>query len=518
MRRAILTFTAAALLPACETGAGLADETADIADIAITSDDIEAGIAAIEARNDATQIGDEGIEDSLAILRAQPDETLQSWRRLYDEQDPTQDVGHQTSLAFLLGELCLPGSADVLSELAAHPLPAEHGDGDCSGSSTLERAETVQTQLFRSLGKVSAKACEMGVERELEARRLLADWVIDTSRSPRTRQLAGEALLEHHPTFAATLRPELSDDEDWMLAPFEERRVEMFVEDTPPDSPEALASGEPVAASVGGDTFSAGAPEPLAAVSAACASRLSAGWPTSSTSDSYIDSLIYWNSWLGVESCGQLHSRYDSEVIFQNNTWDEGFGWNDPCNATKPMKRAINSFWVIEHASDTMNAPGDYSGGVIHWAWDYIKAKTPEFEGSCSSSAIAATNTNGFCFWPFCGDERIRLMLPFWDQNVATRAGTLIHEARHAGGYDHNASDSSCPREGSCDTSYSYRGANTLQVQWLAQYYRSGNASNYAARSAALGRANHILRRGYATCPNVQLNSAGYFYTVPGCS
>lgn len=485
--------------------------------------DIQEGLNALELGDETAIVYAEGLESALLRLREEPSDTLATWRGVYDQHLAVEDFDVRFSLIYMLSDLCLTEATDTLIELAAQPVPERSEHSGCSDMTPHTMADRAQELSIGALGRVTGASCGELPDRDQylseRGRDTLGTWVLDASLSKRMRQLAGEALLEDHEELAAQLRAQLVADDEWMLTPYEERRVEMVVDNTPPTQPLQAKVGKagPVTSGPSDSLAVAQSNEPLY-ISASCAATVNAGWNTNATGDDFVASNISWGAWLGSETCGELHSRYDSEVVFQNNTWDEGFGWNTPCDDRKPMKRAVNGLWVLENASTSPNAHGDFSGGVINWAYDYIKHKTPEFEGSCGVGNIAATTyTNDWCFWPFCGDERIELHLPMWAQNVAVRAGLLVHEARHAGGYSHNASAASCPAGGSCDSAYSYRGANTLEVQWLAQYFRANNASNAAMRLAARSRANNVLRNSYAQCPNVQLDSNGWFYSVPGC-
>lgn len=88
-----------------------------------------------------------------------------------------------------------------------------------------------------------------------------------------------------------------------------------------------------------------------------------------------------------------------------------------------------------------------------------------------------------------------------------------MHEVRHIAGYDHVA-DADCPRQESCDSRYSYRGANTISVQWIAQFVRTGRHKTDFMKEDSLSYANHVLGRRYRTCPELLLSPDGYFYSA----
>ncbi len=474
----------------------------------IVPGDLEQALSAQERGETTLDAVEYGREGPFVRLRAHPVEAVQTWRDMFE----VAGFHKRSKLMWLLEDLCIPESTDVLTDLASESLPPRTPQAGHHMQTPRMRAEMIQAQAFRALGKVSGSGCDSleapTATRSADAVTTLEAWVFDSSVHHSQRRLAGEALLTDHAARAATLRTSLPADEQWMLTPFDERRVEMVVEDTPPDR---VPKSQRVEAS---DTENSSEEETTGtgttwAISSLCRITVLVGWP--SNGDDFVSQWIALWAWFTGEGCTQLRSRYDSDVNFQNNTWDEEFGYYYECSDNRPFKRMINALFILEHASSTPNPTGDYSGGVIHWAWDYIKRETPEFEGSCSTNGAGYYSAG---WWPW-GDEYIALRLPLWPHSVVVRSSIILHEARHAGGYSHNASDSSCPAGGSCDSHYGYHGANTIEVQWLAQYYRGGNIADAYLRGRAWLYANLILETGYAQCPNVLLDPNGWFYSVP---
>jgi hypothetical protein len=91
--------------------------------------------------------------------------------------------------------------------------------------------------------------------------------------------------------------------------------------------------------------------------------------------------------------------------------------------------------------------------------------------------------------WPF-----------FYGEVVVERAGTIVHEARHAGGKGHNGG-SSCPRGSSCDTNWGYKGANMYQVLYLWWFYVDGTRTTTGMRNYARQEGQRIIDRGFVTNP-----------------
>jgi hypothetical protein len=83
----------------------------------------------------------------------------------------------------------------------------------------------------------------------------------------------------------------------------------------------------------------------------------------------------------------------------------------------------------------------------------------------------------------------------FYGRAVSERAGTLVHESRHAGGKEHDA--------GNKDSSWEYNGAWRWQVCWLSWFAGAAEPtrSTAAMRTVARQRGNIILTSEFTTPP-----------------
>ena len=122
-------------------------------------------------------------------------------------------------------------------------------------------------------------------------------------------------------------------------------------------------------------------------------------------------------------------------------------------------------------------------------------------------------------------DDYTELYLPFfYNENSVERAGTLVHEARHADWCGHNGNDGSnkCPAlSNSCDEKYldgcggfgspSGRGANGYQVLWLWWYAFEADAQHSSSTMKAWARdeANRILNTMFDVNPCFNITSNG---------
>lgn len=81
------------------------------------------------------------------------------------------------------------------------------------------------------------------------------------------------------------------------------------------------------------------------------------------------------------------------------------------------------------------------------------------------------------------------------------RAGTLIHEARHAAGVRHDRRPD--------DSTWSYNGAWRFQVSWLGWFALKCPNTTAAMKQVAVDRANVILNVNFRTDPGFRLSPTG---------
>src|SRR5262245_14032290 len=94
------------------------------------------------------------------------------------------------------------------------------------------------------------------------------------------------------------------------------------------------------------------------------------------------------------------------------------------------------------------------------------------------------------------------LYMPFfYGSTVPMRAGTIIHEARHASWVGHDVD----PK----DSSWAYNGAWRFHVSWLAWFARACQNSTLALKASAVQRANAILDNAFVTDPGFRIGLRG---------
>lgn len=173
---------------------------------------------------------------------------------------------------------------------------------------------------------------------------------------------------------------------------------------------------------------------------------------------------------------------------FDKGDWDDGFGYEAVCDNTRPLSRTLSGIWCLTYSSP--NFPREsYNSNILEWGCRFARNNIDELDARCGSGGSIA-----YTRWGPIIDNYTQLYLPFFfGQGVSLRAGTLIHEARHADGKGHNS--------GSNDSSWSYNGAWRWQVCWLAWFAFEGVATSTAMKNQARQRANNIINTNFDTHP-----------------
>lgn len=147
----------------------------------------------------------------------------------------------------------------------------------------------------------------------------------------------------------------------------------------------------------------------------------------------------------GPRICSQIFIDWAWEAFdFDSGDWDDGFGWESVCDNRRPLSRTMSGNWCLTYsAQDYRNE--SYDLNILQWGCRFARNAIDELHGRCGSDSIAWTQWGPFI------DSETELYLAFFAQAVSLRAGTLIHEARHADGRGHDKGDN--------DSSWGYNGA-----------------------------------------------------------
>jgi hypothetical protein len=183
---------------------------------------------------------------------------------------------------------------------------------------------------------------------------------------------------------------------------------------------------------------------------------------------------------------------------FDKGDWDDGFGWDQPCDVLRPLARTFNGLWCLEYSAPDWWNEG-YDRPIINWAGRYARENIDELDGRCGTITGPFATTQ----WGLFIDNWTQLKLPFFFlSTVSMRAGTIIHEARHASwkGHDNDPDDSS----------WGYNGAWRYHVCWIAWFLNRCTNTSVAMKDAARQRANQILANNFTSDPGFRLDQNGF--------
>ncbi|NNM23648.1 MAG: hypothetical protein HKO54_08835 [Flavobacteriaceae bacterium] len=200
--------------------------------------------------------------------------------------------------------------------------------------------------------------------------------------------------------------------------------------------------------------------------------------------------------------CNQARvDHWWSVMNMRESDWDAGFGYYDACNLDRPLARTFAALYLLTYsAQDYATNTGDYSGNALRWAYPYTANNIGRLQALCFKPG---SNPGDWLGWAY--GNRVELYIPyFYNLNVASRAGTLLHEARHNGGKSHNGG-SGCPRAASCDTNWDYEGANMYQVLYLWWFAVDGTRTTQAIRDMGRNRARAVHNNGFNTNPGFNI-------------
>ena len=162
------------------------------------------------------------------------------------------------------------------------------------------------------------------------------------------------------------------------------------------------------------------------------------------------------DNFYGAVICNQAYIDYFWNTYgFSGNKiyWDDGWGWDDCCNTSKPLARAFNGCYALTYsAQDYLN--DSYSSAILNWGRRYVRENIDDLRCFCGDGTAIARSQSGGLVDVYLGF--------FYSKDVPGRAETLIHEARHKGGKPHDANFPAGSTFGSgksgADSSWDYEG------------------------------------------------------------
>lgn len=168
-----------------------------------------------------------------------------------------------------------------------------------------------------------------------------------------------------------------------------------------------------------------------------------------------------------------VRDRYWNDFGFYKRWWNDGFGYNEPCNSKLPLARAMNAIRMIEVANAFgVKLANDSSKSYYSWMSNSSIGtnKIKRLRAKCNSTAWPGA-ISGAWF----ATRTVYMYLKgfyFEARNSVIRASTLIHERAHLAGKNHNGDENSARCDGArCDKSWEYQGPFFYQVSFLHDFY-----------------------------------------------
>lgn len=217
--------------------------------------------------------------------------------------------------------------------------------------------------------------------------------------------------------------------------------------------------------------------------------------------ESLTEDAVYDDFICNAEFSSENWNRYSMD----ESNWDDGRGFTNYCDATRMLGKTYVSYWMMLFSSSTPPTTwDDYNGNILRWGAPWATDNIDEMDGQCSWGKF------GYTQWGLQDNLTEIWLDAIYMATPVARAGTILHEARHAHGGDsaqHDGNDGAVKCVGggeSCDESFSqtWTGrANSIQVWWLSWYFSSGINTANMQRNWARTRGNWILDNRFDAVP-----------------
>jgi hypothetical protein len=201
----------------------------------------------------------------------------------------------------------------------------------------------------------------------------------------------------------------------------------------------------------------------------------------------------------GAVICNQAYIDYFWNAYgFQGNKnyWDDGFGWEDPCNTSKPLARAFNGWYLLTYsAQDYQNE--SWNSPILNWGRRYVRNNIDDLRSKCGDgSAIASAS--GDTVEVYLGFFYTKDARPRRDADPRSATAAANRTTRHSPPVRCSAP----ARAG--DSSWGYEGA------WMYGACTCGGSmpparTTSAMRERARQRGNLVIDNAFATHPGYSI-------------
>ncbi|MGZ5443167.1 MAG: hypothetical protein ACXW5U_14255 [Thermoanaerobaculia bacterium] len=234
--------------------------------------------------------------------------------------------------------------------------------------------------------------------------------------------------------------------------------------------------------------------------------QVPAGLPNGATGD-----LDFVGGWCNQASIDTFWNDFD----FDHDNWDQGFGFDAACDVNLPLARTFNAIALLRLFGTSK--PAD-SNNWLPWFYGFAKDSIDELDGECGNGRTSGTLA--YTTWGWQDNYTELYWGFFYGQDVPSRAGSLVHEARHADSWEGH--DGSSCTAGSCDISWGSNRARrfeVLYVWWLR--FAGGGSITTNTSNLAQARANTVLVTAFDNRPTrgevfgSSVSSPSAFLSIP---
>lgn len=97
---------------------------------------------------------------------------------------------------------------------------------------------------------------------------------------------------------------------------------------------------------------------------------------------------------------------------FNKKYWENGWGYDDPCNIRKPLARVFNAMWLLNYSAEDYTNE-DWNSNILHWGPRYVREQFKQYDdlraqcgdGSFNARTTGCQQSRQFQAWK-CKDER----------------------------------------------------------------------------------------------------------------
>ena len=209
----------------------------------------------------------------------------------------------------------------------------------------------------------------------------------------------------------------------------------------------------------------------------------------------YYSNRVIEDHYSGISSsCVDMWVKHAKKFGMRSSDWKKGWGFNS-CTEISPLKRVLKSLELI-HISKNSNLS---SRKIINYMYSRAARYTKKIKPKCSyNSSQAAVGS-------FRGGT-MKLYSVGIRSDLIYLTSIITHEARHRiKGHDGGNNAGDCTWGGSCDSKYSYYGANAYELAYSWAYGVHSTNSSRFMRQRSLDISQYTNQTAFVSSPNFNI-------------